>query len=504
MEKIVTAHILKLFQENGAKPQDIFILGASVKGPNSNIRKMENALSERGIPCHVPMFETDKIDERVINGKVVFSTFHSVKGRQRKYVIVVGFDNGYMDFYARNLSKEICPNTLYVGTTRATEGLLLLENNQFSTDRPLDFLKLGHHDMMRQSYIEFRGMPQSIFYEKAQEKEQKSGIVIIPTHYVTPTDLIKFIPEQVLEEISPLLDKIFIQEKRPEREIEMPSVVKMTNGLYEEVSDLNGIAVPSIYYDYLGKTNKILENKGSNILYQTIIYACNNHIKPGEHGFFKEIVKELPKECITVQDYLYMANVYASIQEKLYFKLKQVPKMECTWLSEEILGQCKDRLDNILTAEFENNPEDIKIEEELITILEETKHINIDHELAKIFHNEKRFRFSARTDLITTKTLWELKCTTAITIDHMLQVVLYSWLWRLIHKDMEQEKKPIKIFNIKTGEILRLEADIEVLNQIVIALLEGKYGALDIKNDQVFIQDCQDCYKIENLLSNMP
>ena len=32
------------------------------------------------------MIEDAKIDEKVIEGKVVFSTFHCVKGRQRSYV----------------------------------------------------------------------------------------------------------------------------------------------------------------------------------------------------------------------------------------------------------------------------------------------------------------------------------------------------------------------------------------------------------------------------------
>jgi superfamily I DNA/RNA helicase len=108
LEKIVVYNIKQLL-EQGESPSDIFVLGGSVKGPNSPIRKMENVLTQNDIPCHVPMFETDAMDERVIEGKVVFSTFHTVKGRQRKYVFVVGFDNSYF-FIARDLPKDKCPN----------------------------------------------------------------------------------------------------------------------------------------------------------------------------------------------------------------------------------------------------------------------------------------------------------------------------------------------------------------------------------------------------------
>ena len=124
LENMVVYHIKKLLSE-GASPSDIFILGASVKGPNSQIRKIENVLVSHGIPCHVPMFDTDTIDDKIIQNKVVFCTFHSVKGRERKYVFVTGFDQGYMSFYCKDLPQDRCPNTIYVSVTRATEGLFL-------------------------------------------------------------------------------------------------------------------------------------------------------------------------------------------------------------------------------------------------------------------------------------------------------------------------------------------------------------------------------------------
>ena len=91
LEIVVLSQIHTLLNA-GESPGDIFVLGASVKGVNSHIRKMENALVERGIPCYVPMFDTERIDEKITENKVVFSTFHSVKGRERKYVFVMGFD----------------------------------------------------------------------------------------------------------------------------------------------------------------------------------------------------------------------------------------------------------------------------------------------------------------------------------------------------------------------------------------------------------------------------
>jgi superfamily I DNA/RNA helicase len=120
LQWIVVNTIQDLLSNHGVKPSDIFVLGASVKGSNSNIKKIENSLVEAGIPCHVPMMEnSDNIDEEVIKGKVVFSTFHTSKGRQRPYVFVVGFDHSYFTINARTMNPTKCPNTLYVATTRA-------------------------------------------------------------------------------------------------------------------------------------------------------------------------------------------------------------------------------------------------------------------------------------------------------------------------------------------------------------------------------------------------
>jgi superfamily I DNA/RNA helicase len=162
----MVVYIIQQLLEQGHLPSDIFILSGSVKGLNSHIRKMENALCERGIPCHIPTIEQDKLDERVIEGKIVFSTFHCVKGRQRKFVFVVGFDHNYFLHMAHGQDPQVCPNTLYVGCTRAMERLYLLEFNQYAGDRPLEFLKMTHHDMVAADFVEFKGMPQTLFYDR--------------------------------------------------------------------------------------------------------------------------------------------------------------------------------------------------------------------------------------------------------------------------------------------------------------------------------------------------
>jgi len=466
----------------GVNPSQIFVLGASVKGPNSQIRKIENALSEAGIPCHVPMFENDKIDEKVMEGKVVFSTFHCVKGRQREYVFVVGFDQSYFSFFAQGLDQQICPNTLYVACTRATKQLFLLESGDNAHDMPLTFLKFTHHEMKQKSYIMFKGQPRTIFYEKEENLLANK----VKIHQTTPTYLIKFIPEPVLEEISPLLSSLFVKESEETAELNIPTIVKTKQGYYEDVGDLNGIAIPAMYYDYI-RNKWSRDGVDTCLLYELIDDAVEN-LRGGSHYFLRNIVEELEQDCETMEDYLYMANVYVAIQEKLYFKLKQIGCDEYGWLTSDVLAKCKRRLLDVL--EEECNKSRPEIERTIIHKLDLDAHAPIDECLREYFPGDL-FRFTARIDLMTENTMWEIKCTSIISQDHMLQVIIYAWIMRTLDSRFS---KSVKIFNIKTGEILRLNAEKAMLDKIMVLLLKGKYAKQMAPTTETFIEDCVRVY----------
>ncbi len=453
-------------------PDDIFILGASVKGANSSIRKMENALVSNGIPCFVPSFETDAIDDKVIRNKIVFSTFHSVKGRQRKYVFVLGFDQGYMRFYGKHLQQNLCPSTLYVACTRATEGLYLLERDDFNTDRPLDFLKMSQSNMQRLPYVDFKGIP--YFPPNCiQDDDSANGANVVKKHYVTPTDLIKFIPESVLETICPVVNTMFKTVVPKGVEIDIPNIIETNAGTFEDVSDLNGIAIPALYYN-------------SSVMQDSIAIALST-FRYNEHVFLQTMAASLPEPCITPSDYLYLANVYIAFQEKLYFKLKQIPQHNHNWISDAHVQLCKRRLDKIIG--IESCP---VIEKTIIHQSMDLEHNTLDILLSEYFDESVKFRFTARVDVITQNTLWELKCVRELSMDHQLQVIIYAWLYRHLYPD---DNKDVKIFNIRTNEVMQLCATTEQLNYVVIHLLQGKYYRPEPLSDQDFVKQCRDTHQ---------
>jgi hypothetical protein len=481
LERFVVSTIRDLLSDATIKPSDFFILGGSVKGPNSPIRRIENALVDANIPCHVPMMENaENMEEDVIKGKIVFSSFHTSKGRQRPYVFVVGFDHSYFKTIARTLDPTQCPNTLYVATTRASQRLFLLESDEWSSDRPFKFLKMTHNEMRSKPYIDFRGMPRAKFEEESaisrnQNPDEK------PLHKVSPTELTKFISESVLEEITALLETLFIKESEESEQIPLPTTIKTSCGFYEDVSDLNGIAIPALLYDYISALYDTDDDPPTGILYK-MIRENLAQTKPNKHLFLKN--QPLIPQCENIGDYLYMANVLEAAQEKLYFKVKQIMRDEYTWLSSAHLTQCKKRMMNILGKEIQKR--EPKMEYSIVNYDDEYATDRINESLNPFMTD--RFAFSARVDLLTHKTLWELKCTGEITTEHMIQTVVYAWIMRTVDPKFS---KSVKIFNIRLGVVLRLEASIEQLTTIVVSLLKGKYEKAPPSTEADFLSECR-------------
>jgi hypothetical protein len=112
------------------------------------------------------------------------------------------------------------------------------------------------------------------------------------------------------------------------------------------------------------------------------------------------------------------------------------------------------------------------------------EHEKIDAVLAEYFDDSVKFRFTARTDIITAKTVWEIKCVREVTMDHKLQVVVYAWIYRILNPESPRQ---FRVFNVSNNEVLELRASFEQLNFIVVSLLQGKYRENVAKTDDEFL-----------------
>jgi hypothetical protein len=555
----------------GKSPGDIFILAASIKSTHGLVRRMENALVTRGIPCYVPMFDTEIIDTKIMKGKVVFSTFHAAKGRERPITFVMGFDQSYFRFFAKTLPIDRCPNTLYVACTRATELLMVLESNQAKNDRPLTFLKMGHASMIREKEcMRFQGMPQELFSveEEKDDKDDRKK----EHHNVIVTDLVKFVSEKVMESIGELMENIYVCERAttPASFIDIPTMVSTSLGFYEDVCDINGIAIPSMYFDHMfsqctedmedgdgnrqprpvfsgmdytrmnryeeedeeedieanpdaeafmdvedgdyvgeregvtttGKKVTATDRRrlmGSYTLYGMIRQALNEG-RSGEFTYLKTLT--LPFPCEDASDYLYLSNIFIASKEKLLFKITQIRHpVDYTWLEESVIDACMMAMDSAIGQECAVGHFPL-VEHDLVCHVDSICDHNakIDAVLGPFFIHDPHyvpFRIFGRADLVTSQTLWEIKCTSTVSIDHKLQLVVYAWLWMTVHSDNPVARRPnvteprqFKLYNVRSGELWRLNATYEEMTLIVVELLRNKYSTEIAKSDEEFLQDC--------------
>lgn len=473
-------HNINQLLDAGVNPNDIFILSASVK--SSIVKTIENTLVTNNIPCYVPTFDIGKLDKRIINGKVVFSTFHSSKGRQRPYVFVLGFDNDYYKRFARNeMDTSKCPNVFYVAATRASCKLFVVEfeNNRYS--RPLDFLKMNHHEMKRVDYMDFKGVPRKYFEMETEDKDEN----LIKTKRVHGSSLINFIPDSIIEQISPIIERIFKQGSPSNTlisELEIPNIIQTQQGLFEGVSDLNGIAIPCMLYDQLYNQYYPEKENPGNTLFRRI-HMLLLESKEDEHIYIRKFVDKLPNPCKTIEDYLFLANVLSSIEENLNYRLKQIDKNDYNWLSYELVETCIERYKGVILDDI-NEGSPFEAEKYIISPSMVREQEQLNRVLSPYFMNIQ-FEFSGILDLMTKSSVYEFKCTGSLTLEHKVQLVFYAWVYNVIYR----EPRKFKLFNVKTNELLVMDYEFDDLTNIMVSLLKGKYEELERKTDKEFLEE---------------
>lgn len=482
-QKFIVSKIKELFHA-GTQPHDIFILASSMN--NYQIKDLENCLVEHSIPCYVQN-DSDKLDDRVTEKKIVFSSFHSVKGRQRNYVFIVGFDDNYFKYYGRNLDRSVCPNTLYVAVTRAKCALFLFEDK---SSKPLSFLKMSAPDMIRATeFIEYNGMVQTVYHE---DPPSTASLKLPKKVSTTPTELIRFLPEEFYERF-PNIEKMFVQCEvfddagDREEENELPNVVLTHSGGYEEVADLNGIAIPNMYF--MRNQPNILKTHAAHIL---------EFSKSKNNVFLKKKIEELPEICITAADFLKSANVYKTITERFYYKLRQIEDADYTWITPEIANKYFCRMSFAFGGIGVTSNPFVLLEEEIIYNDDDIAHERID-EFMKIWLPDiaelKSVRITARVDVLVEnpEQLWEIKCTTSTHDEHLLQLIVYAWILENTRtRPFSEQPRVVKLFNIKTNEIFELKyaEHAELIDQMMTYIFRYKFGERDerVETDDIFVE----------------
>jgi CRISPR/Cas system-associated exonuclease Cas4 (RecB family) len=420
---------------NSYKYDDIFILAPSVRSVNSPVRKLANQLfTKNKIPIYIPNNDDEILDEDVLKNKIVFSTFHQVKGLERKCVVVFGFDNSYYKYYGKNESTEICPNPLYVAITRASERLTLVHNTSNDFLSFLDVNKLSKYTAV-QSKIKMR-----------INKPLRGGISI------AVTKLIRHLPYIVIYNSIKLLSYKTLQEPQEKLNIINKIESKLKDkDIKESVSEINGVALPA-YFEYVN-------NETLTILHDLAGTKIFKDMKTKHPKIFTESEGAVEFN-MNAKNLLILSNYYCAFREEYLYKTIQIA--EYNWLTEDNLTQSYNRLSRVISknAEFERE---------------------FSLEL-------KSGSLCGCVDIIDkeSKTLWEIKSVTALKYEHILQLALYAYMYNCRHPNNNMK---FKLFNVLDNHIIELEYNHENTHKMFELLYQAKYYDNKSSEDDLFIKN---------------
>lgn len=482
MVPTIVAQIMSLIQKSGFSPESIFVIADSISS-SPKIKEIVNQLVMQNIPVFAEFNERgERTNEAVLQGKVVFTTIHASKGRQRPVVIVAKFDN------SSNRDQSIaCPPTQFVETTRASTFLYIFESD-YSSTRPFTFLQMNHESMAAvPEFIKFSGNP---YEPPARPRLQLAGS---QTQRFSPSALVRFVNDDSLRAITDILEQVTHIEDLPDDgpPLVFSSTSTTADGGCEDVSDLNGVALPAMFYDQLYREHRSEEANDTYCTLKHEIAMRVGDLTAAARAFLAPKLDALTPTLDCAADYLQHADVLKALSEGMYFRLHQIS--DYSWLDEEEVARACDRMNRLIGPDCDRST---RFEKELILYSQVAANRKLIDRLTATFarHGEdanfEPCAFEARVDVVSTSAVWEIKCVSQLTVDHMIQLCVYAWIWSAL----ERPPKAFRLFNVKTNTQITLDASDEQLDDILFHLVSGRdKDSSAIADDQFLAMAIEAC-----------
>ena len=413
--------------------EDIFIIAPSVKSESSPARKCANYLSFNGIDIYVPNSDEEKIDAELTKGKITFSTFHQVKGLERKVILLFGFDMSYFTFYNKVLNQNVCPNTIYVALTRAIEYMIIFHHCEYD-------------------YLPFVDVKMLKTYANIVEKDQISAKPFIDkSTTIAVTKLTQHLSSDVLYKCREMIKYKLIQKK--DKFIKIDHKVKSSNKHFEAVSDITGTAIPA-YYEFITTGKMTISDKLTTGHVEQFI-----KIFP-DYSYAKYFT--LPDE-MKIEDLLKFANMYCCFRSQYIYKAIQIKKYD--WLSKENLYKTVNR-----------------VKKHISTIAKYEKSVQYNcNKYSKIIVGQ--------LDCYDKNIIWEFKCVKQLSCEHYIQLAVYAFLHRTHYKrQLDGMLQFLKNFGEAKNGIESIKEFIEINYKIdkIIKKVNSKYYLMNILSNEIY------------------
>jgi hypothetical protein len=429
-------------------PKDIFILSLSIH-KNAIVKILENDLKEHtSAPIFVPLDDFNQQDDAVTNNKLVFSTFHQSKGRERKAVVVLGFDaSHYASERIDESRRHLCPNTLYVATTRCTEHLVLVQD---AGKEPLDFLR-DVHDFC------------TVVGGEGKRREQLEG----RRRMKSVTSALKFLDPRVEAECCELLEVRTLKPATPS--IHQKFIVE-TPHFCEIVADITGTAIPcALEYKIKGVVTIFTELAKEEV----DPYKEGWRVEQGELNALRIILqweksrthKLRSLNYAKVADVLYAATCYYAVRNCFVHRPGQIEKYD--WFHQKQLNVCVDRLQAVLLHIGMEDETTLQFEVPLFTPCPHCGKNKCDAREPCVFENTDvdRFKLCGNVDVMDDERILEIKCVQKLTSQHRLQVALYAYLFQKVYGRTPKAY----LYNVFTDELEEVGSDLlEIVSEKIL------------------------------------
>lgn len=450
--------INKLYQ-SGVNVNDIMIICFSVQS-KAMTTFIECIKQYTTFNIYIPTSD-DYVDKNCCKDKILFTSIHQSKGIERDYVFLLQFDTSYC--YAYNEYLTELNNLFYVGLTRAKKELtvfirdIVVKNNIYE---PFKFITFSDNPYVR-------------YYNKIESTPKLTEDMINGKRHESVTKLCKFIKTSDEMKLSEIIKIDTLQTKRID-----PDIHDTVDN--EEVFDISGCAVADMLaFRHLDSADNVIQKCESIQSYlhrfANDTFTLNNKQKINVSNILGDVTKmsisqllklETFKDCNGDSSY---GNLTGFVHRPL-----QLSKSGFNWID-------KDDLELMLKTTEDNFASNhISLEGEYESVLssnlqelptKKTRWHN-DIEIDGVY---KIADIEGRADLITKDDdIVEFKVVSELKLSHICQALLYAFM---------HNKNTAILYNIRTGEMLRVSCDKEI-EMMKILLNRYKYNGtvIDVDN----------------------
>ncbi|CAH6419823.1 DEAD helicase [uncultured virus] len=374
------------------------------------------------------------IANEIMKNKVLITSYNSMKGRERKCVIVVGFDESYFEYYDKKWSKTepTLPNILYVAATRAKEQLIVIQDSAKPRLRTITTAKLF-------DTCEVRGdITEKIAKEHVTDKEKTYVVTDLTRHRSTTDtiDLLALIGTQTIQ--------------APGETLPYQNIVQF-NGYYEDMRQYYGTLIPLLaQYRKTQMINLVSYDEQSFV-------KVNKTLDTRVLRKYNFLLQKLDK---TLSEWMELVVLNSCIMSNCYFYAYQITNYD--WVDQNFIN--------------------IQVERILI-MLKDEKIGFFEHPIS--IKNSGSWVLQGCFDYFDEQEITEFKCATTLSDEHKMQCGAYISMY---HKS-QGELLPGKLFNTRTGEVMKITVKdpVKYLGIFVKSRMVDKMDELTQKLEKVVI-----------------